>query len=147
MVTTSKVKHTAASEWCQQRFVNKNLAVPTRYCWNVGIKSQSDCRGTSGGGGGGEYTNVYMLDKSSIKLFTFLHLIHTKCLGSREYRAMGGLLLAPAKQRVTMTAMYANYIKHHCTYMQLKPFIQLLLNWEAPSQLNYILREIHMNIL
>ena len=24
---------------------------------------------------------------------------------------MGGLLIAPAKQRVTMTAMYANYIK------------------------------------
>ena len=70
-----------------------------------------------------------------------------KVLGSCECRGMGGLLLAPAKQRVTMTAMYANYIKHHCTYMQLKPFIQLLLNWEAPSQLNYILREVQMNIL
>ena len=140
MATTSKVTHTAASEWCQQRFVNKNLAVPTRYCWNVGIKSQSDCRGA-------KYTNVYMLDKSSIKQIALLQLIHTKCLGSREYRGMGGLLIAPAKQQVTMTAMYANYIKHHCTYMQLKPFIQLLLNWEAPSQLNYILREIHMNIL
>ena len=28
MATTSKVIHTAASKWCQQRFVNKNLAVP-----------------------------------------------------------------------------------------------------------------------
>ena len=138
MATTSKVTHTAASEWCQQRFVNKNLAVPARYCWNVGIKSQSDCRG-------GEYTNVYMLDKSFVKQFTFLQLIHTKCWA--VVSGMGGLLIAPAKQRVTMTAMYANYIKHHCTYMQLKPFIQLLLNWEAPSQLNYILREVQMNIL
>ena len=28
MATTSKVTHTAALEWYQQRFVNKKLAVP-----------------------------------------------------------------------------------------------------------------------
>ena len=72
MATTSKVTHTAASEWCQQRFVNKNLAVPTRYCWNVGIKSQSDCRGA-------KYTSLYMLYKSSVRQIAFLQLIHTKC--------------------------------------------------------------------
>ena len=37
---------------------------------------------------------------------------------------------------------------HHCTYVHAAETIHsTFLNWEAPSQLNYILREIHMNIL
>jgi len=87
MATTSKVIHTAASKWCQQRFVNKNLVVPAIDTAGMLAYRANQTAEEVGTQDSTCYTNGPLQQFALLTCHIPIN-IDTKCLGSFMYSSM-----------------------------------------------------------